>query len=150
MCQQLTGISATPRLRVKMLLGLLMQSKPFEGESTRNNAMQQNDWVFCFPSSAMSDLLATRHSRRGNRCIRCCTNCGKQSHLADLHRELVMRPFEAERASHAAASGVEHRHLGAGNAFEELHRWRQCTRGLLVAVAVEKDGCRAWGLGDGE
>ncbi len=68
---------------------------------------------------------------------------GEEPELTDAHRQVVVLRLEAERAGHAAASGVDLDDLGARDAAEQ-GRGRGGTRErLLVAVAVEQHAAAA-------
>ena len=67
--------------------------------------MQDLDRMEGRASCAILDLMAAAGARSGDHGIRPrLTDRRKEHHLADLHREVVVPPFIAKRARHAAAA----------------------------------------------
>jgi hypothetical protein len=86
------------------------------------------------------DLLPTRDpSRCDDRLLRFRTDGREEPQLADLHRQFVMLGLIAERASHAAASGVHLDDFSTRDAAQQRDCGRNSCQRLLVAVTVEKD-----------
>src|SRR5213593_2967826 len=62
----------------------------------------------CLPAGRLLDLLAATESVGDDQRIAfCLAHARKQHALADTHRDVVMFRLKAERAGHAAASGIE-------------------------------------------
>ena len=59
--------------------------------------------------------------------------------LADEARDLVVLPLVTERASHAAAAGVQVDHCRIGNAAQDLKQRPHAYQRAFMAVALNQD-----------